>query len=90
MTVYKVFVNGKIFMEKADSKELKEIFGFSHEKASYLSNNHVPETVEIRLEKVGEKKKKLNDKALFCANYGKENYNQWVMLNKRYGKRVKA
>lgn len=90
MNQYKVFVNGKTFMECATSEELTETFGISPLKAKHMSDEHKPENVEIRLEKIGEvkKPKKLSMTARFCDRFGKEAYEQWVEMNKRYGSKV--
>lgn len=53
MNQYKVFVNGKTFLETATSAELNDTFGISPLKAKNMANEHRPENIEIRLEKIG-------------------------------------
>lgn len=90
MNQYKVFCNGKTFLESATSTELYDTFGISPLKAKNMANEHRPENIEIRLEKIGEvkKPKKLSMTARFCDRFGKEAYAQWVEMNKRYGSKV--
>ena len=87
MTKYKVFVNGKTYAEM-DSAELKEKFGIAPLKAKHMSNEHRPESIEIRLEEISNERD-MSPAAIFKASYGVENYNAWITLNKRYGTKVK-
>ena len=90
MNQYKVFVNGKTFLETATSEELNDTFGISPLKAKNMANEHRPENIEIRLEKIGEVEKplKLSMATRFVQRFGKEAYAEWVEMNKRYGGKV--
>ncbi len=90
MNQYKVFVNGKTFLESVTSAELNDTFGISPLKAKNMANEHRPENIEIRLEKIGEVEKplKLSMATRFIQRFGKEAYAQWVEMNKRYGGKV--
>lgn len=90
MNQYKVFVNGKTFLETATSAELNDTFGISPLKAKNMANEHRPENIEIRLEKIGEVEKplKLSMATRFVQRFEKEAYEEWVEMNKRYGGKV--
>ncbi len=90
MNQYKVFVNGKTFLEAATSSEVYETFGIAPLKAKNMANEHRPENIEIRLEKIGEVEKplKLSMATRFIQRFGKEAYAEWVEMNKRYGDKV--
>lgn len=90
MNQYKVFVNGKTFLETATSAELNDTFGISPLKAKNMANEHRPENIETRLEKIGEVEKplKLSMATRFVQRFGKEAYAEWVEMNKRYGGKV--
>lgn len=83
-------MNGKTFLETATSSELNDTFGISPLKAKNMANEHRPDNIEIRLERIGEVEKplKLSMATRFIQRFGKEAYAEWVEMNKRYGGKV--